>query len=188
LPAWSAAITHVPTPVMVTVDAVMVHGPEATLKVTGSPELALADTVNGPAPYACGPGSAKVMVWDCTAGSTVCTTVPLLGSRTVPPLESPVKDTEMVCVPTGSAEVVQDPSPALFSATDAQPENPPENESVPSPVVGSTVAVKVTAWPTTLVLSSETTVVVVAMIGVMVTSGAPGVSVVIDVCSADAGQ
>lgn len=62
-PAWSALMVQVPIDGNASVPpVVMVHTlVVAELKLTGSPELAVADSV-GVVPKACGPGLAKVMV------------------------------------------------------------------------------------------------------------------------------
>jgi len=63
LPAWSAATSTVPEPVIVSVLALIVPGPETTLKVTGKPELAVADSVIGETPQVTGDaGAVNVMV------------------------------------------------------------------------------------------------------------------------------
>jgi hypothetical protein len=66
LPDWSAAIVHVPAATIVTVFPETVQTAVVSeLKVTVSPELAVADTVNGGSPKFF-PGSApNVIVWLC---------------------------------------------------------------------------------------------------------------------------
>jgi hypothetical protein len=50
LPAWFAATSTVPTPVIVSVLPLNVPGPDNTLKVTGSPDVAVADRPIGLTP------------------------------------------------------------------------------------------------------------------------------------------
>ncbi len=53
----------VPAPVMDTVLAESVAGPETRLKTTGSPDEAVALNAKGPSPYALSDSGPKVMVW-----------------------------------------------------------------------------------------------------------------------------
>ena len=63
-PAWLAVMAQVPTAVMVTVAPERLHGPPlGTLKLTGRPELAVADTMKGASPRVRGPGCVKSIVW-----------------------------------------------------------------------------------------------------------------------------
>jgi hypothetical protein len=64
-PACVAATVTGPAPVIVTVLPLMVAGPEAMLKLTGSAELAVALTVNGASPKVLPPNAPKVMVCAC---------------------------------------------------------------------------------------------------------------------------
>jgi hypothetical protein len=49
-PDWFAVIVHVPAPVIVTLEPATVHFPLA-VNATGSPDVAVAETVNAPVPY-----------------------------------------------------------------------------------------------------------------------------------------
>ena len=61
---WGAARTvTVPAPVIVTVLPAIVAGPERMLKLTASPDEAVALTVKGASPYVLLASAPKVMVW-----------------------------------------------------------------------------------------------------------------------------
>ena len=64
LPAWLAAIVHVPVVASVTVLPATVHTLVLVeLNAMASPEVALAETVNGAVPKVLPASAAKVMVW-----------------------------------------------------------------------------------------------------------------------------
>ena len=63
LPAWLASITPVPAPVSVTVLPLRVNGPEIFLNETGSPDEAVALSVNGSSPKVLVGMVAKLIAW-----------------------------------------------------------------------------------------------------------------------------
>ena len=63
LPACDARTFTMPAPVIVTVLPEMVAGPETMLKLTGSPDDAVALTANGGAPSALFASAPNVIVW-----------------------------------------------------------------------------------------------------------------------------
>jgi hypothetical protein len=64
LPAWFASTVHVPAPTIVTVEPDTVQTlVVAVLNVTASPEVALAETVNGASPKFLPPSAPKLIVW-----------------------------------------------------------------------------------------------------------------------------
>jgi hypothetical protein len=85
LPAWFAAITQVPVPVIVNVLPETEHGPEDQLKLTASPELVEADRAIGETPSLTGDeGAVKAMA--CDAWVTVSVPVPEANAKSAFPL------------------------------------------------------------------------------------------------------
>ena len=76
LPAWLAVTTQDPTPAIASEDPDTEHTPDGVaLKLTGRPELAVADRAIGEAPAATGDASAlKVIDCDACLTVTVCDT------------------------------------------------------------------------------------------------------------------
>src|SRR6266403_1426132 len=66
LPAWDAVTVQTPAPVIVSASAASTQLPVAR-KLTGSPEDAVAVTVNGGSPNVRPGGGVKVMVWPARA-------------------------------------------------------------------------------------------------------------------------
>jgi hypothetical protein len=69
LPLWLAVTTTVPAPVNARLPPLMVAGPVA-VKTTARPELALASSASGPAPYVTAEASGTKVI-ACAAGFTV---------------------------------------------------------------------------------------------------------------------
>ena len=67
LPAWVAVMVTLPTPVMLTVEPEIVAKPAVTAYVIGSPEVVVADTLNGGSVNVCAPIEENVMVCEVPA-------------------------------------------------------------------------------------------------------------------------
>lgn len=121
MPAWLAMTTHDPTPAVASEEPDTEQTPDGVaLKLTGNPELAVAERVIGGAPSVTDVGAVKVMVWDALLTIRVCET----GVAAA-----------YVVLPAWLAVTAQDPAPAIASED-------PDTEQTPGGV-----ALKLTGRP-----------------------------------------